>query len=334
MHAWCAISIALVASLVAGSVVVSIQFPCNVAHDTNDTLIPSPMETVQVSSYVGVGLAVGAGMLNAMGLNLQKAGLTSNVVLTSSYLGEPVWWTGFGLILASEACNSVAYGFAPASIVSALGATTVVFSVLLRRIFLGTVLTTTQMAGTVSVVVGCVLLSVAVPESTQLLALSDIARTFTSRNFVAFAFSTLIVIALLSSVETRRAWQLALLSALVSSWTVVCTRGIVVVFALFHDDCRTCGCVNTLFSPLFVCLCVGAVASAVWAGGVIEQQGLARFSPTVWVPIHYFACAVCFGVASAWVYDDFVSMSWRAWVAVAVGGTTCVWGILLVMRDA
>ncbi len=47
------------------------------------------------------------------------------------YLYEIQWWVGLATMGIGEACNFAAYGFAPASIVTPLGA----LSVLVRYIF-------------------------------------------------------------------------------------------------------------------------------------------------------------------------------------------------------
>jgi hypothetical protein len=47
-----------------------------------------------------------------------------------SYLREPVWWAGFLTMAAGEVANFAAYAFAPAVLVTPLGA----LSIIIRRV--------------------------------------------------------------------------------------------------------------------------------------------------------------------------------------------------------
>ena len=44
------------------------------------------------------------------------------------YLKEPMWWIGMVLLAAGETANFIAYAFAPASLVTPLGALSVIVS--------------------------------------------------------------------------------------------------------------------------------------------------------------------------------------------------------------
>ena len=102
-------------------------------------IIPSQNATGDgngVSSELGIILAILAGGINAIGLNFQKLGHNSSPEDTLQYLKSRIWWIGFLFIIVAELVGSIAYGFSPASIVSALGATTVFFNSIISILFL------------------------------------------------------------------------------------------------------------------------------------------------------------------------------------------------------
>ena len=61
-----------------------------------------------------------------------------------------------------------------------------------------------------------------------------------------------------------------------SSLTVIGVRGIIMLVSDFQKDCDECYCRNTILSPLLWFLVWVVATSAIWAGGYIEQQGLAK----------------------------------------------------------
>ena len=54
----------------------------------------------------------------------------------NSYLKSPIWWLGISLMVVGEAGNFLAYGFAPASIVSPLGVVALVSNCLIAPLLL------------------------------------------------------------------------------------------------------------------------------------------------------------------------------------------------------
>ena len=99
---------------------------------------------------------------------------------------------------------------------------------------------------------------------------------------------------------------LALYAATVSSVTAVWFRPIA-SWALTRDD-----------ADVLVGVAAAVVgATGAWAAGVLEPRGLARHPQSRWVPVHFAACLVSFGVAGHVVYDDWAGVeAWR-WAASA-----------------
>ena len=54
-----------------------------------------------------------------------------------SYLRQPVWWLGMLTMIGGESANFIAYAYAPAILVTPLGAATIAASAVFARFFLG-----------------------------------------------------------------------------------------------------------------------------------------------------------------------------------------------------
>merc|ERR1711965_913839 len=54
-----------------------------------------------------------------------------------SYLLQPLWWIGMLTMIGGEFANLAAYAYAPAIVVTPLGATTIIISAILANCFLG-----------------------------------------------------------------------------------------------------------------------------------------------------------------------------------------------------
>lgn len=54
-----------------------------------------------------------------------------------SYLRQPLWWVGLITMIGGEAANLAAYAYAPAIVVTPLGASTIIISAVLANFFLG-----------------------------------------------------------------------------------------------------------------------------------------------------------------------------------------------------
>ena len=54
-----------------------------------------------------------------------------------SYLLQPLWWVGMATMIGGEFANLAAYAYAPAIVVTPLGASTIIVSAILANCFLG-----------------------------------------------------------------------------------------------------------------------------------------------------------------------------------------------------
>jgi len=81
--------------------------------------------------YVGLGLAITSSIAIGTSFILTKRGLIQTANRTGfegdgyTYLKNPVWWAGMIIMVLGEISNFAAYAFAPAILVTPLGALSV-----------------------------------------------------------------------------------------------------------------------------------------------------------------------------------------------------------------
>lgn len=305
-----------------------------------------------VSSYSGIAVAIGGALVNSVGLFVQKrVHATLHAAGGASPLAHfeaPLWWGGFALITVAEVLMGVAFGLAPAGVVSALGAVTLVSNAGLAYVYLHERLSWVQLAGVGLVLGGSVLLGVATPPTSKTFSEEELLDFYASGGAVVFATVNLFALACLgwaarrTSIAPGRAGEpggvtenglvvLVLLTVGVSSWTVVAVRGASSLLANAPADCAECACRHTLASPLLWVLVAVVLSTGLAAGGILEQRGIALFEQTRWVPVHYCSCALLFGASSVLVYRDDTHMTAGALGGIAAGILCCFAGVAAIL---
>ena len=92
--------------------------------------------------YIGLSLAILSSAAIGTSYVITKKGLQSASEKNGfdgdghEYLKNPIWWTGMVMLVAGEAANFAAYAFAPAILVTPLGALSVLTGAVVGAFFL------------------------------------------------------------------------------------------------------------------------------------------------------------------------------------------------------
>ena len=269
-----------------------------------------------------VALAVGGGVVNGLGYTVQRRALTQ---ATITYIRNPLWWSGFALLVVAESLGGASFSFLPASVVVALGSCSVVANAFFAYVLNGETLTRQTLTGTACIVLGTVLVAVVTPPVPTLETPSDYVRVLSSPPSIVFHSVVVgFFLALLPFVARFRMYALALYAACISSVTVVWFRPLLHVVAGMHWDA---------FRTFLPYVSLGIVTfTGVLAAAYVEPMGLRRFRQSQWVPVHFVACVVAFGVAAEVVYQDWIqaAVDASAVVSLLTSLTLVVWGVYLV----
>ncbi len=124
---------------------------------------PPPQSTITV----GIILAVVGNLLISVSFQITKLAHNKNQNSQVSYLKLPLWWVSVVAMAGGEVGNFLAYGYAPATIVSPLGAVSVIFNAILSKFFLHEANSWTQYLGVVFALAGSVGVVLGAPYSCE-----------------------------------------------------------------------------------------------------------------------------------------------------------------------
>ena len=105
------------------------------------------------------------------------------------YLKEPLWWIGMVSMIFGEAANFAAYAFAPAILVTPLGALSIVVSAILAHHYLQERLNVFGMVGCALCIAGSVSITLHAPEESEISGVNEMAALAMQPDFLLYAFS-------------------------------------------------------------------------------------------------------------------------------------------------
>ena len=124
--------------------------------------------------YIGLALAVTSTLGIGASFVITKKGLNAAAERHGfegdgfAYLRNPTWWAGIILMVVGEICNFSAYAFAPAILVTPLGALSVLIGAVLGSYFLGEQLGILGRVGCAICLIGSVIIVLHAPPDREL----------------------------------------------------------------------------------------------------------------------------------------------------------------------
>ncbi|KAH0616214.1 hypothetical protein JD844_027170 [Phrynosoma platyrhinos] len=192
-HAWC--QILNISELQASFFAYSGRYP-------NETeLSVSTLTGSKYSLYTGVALAIGSSIFVGSSFILKKKGLlqlaekgyTRAGQGGYSYLKEWLWWAGLLSMGIGEAANFAAYAFAPATLVTPLGALSVLISAILSSYFLNEKLNIHGKLGCILSILGSTMMVIHAPEEELVTSLDDMETKLKDPVFIVFAIIIIVI---------------------------------------------------------------------------------------------------------------------------------------------
>ncbi|KAF4520022.1 hypothetical protein B566_EDAN007170 [Ephemera danica] len=144
--------------------------------------------------YVGLGLAISSSFIikkKAL-IRLSRTGAKTAGAGGHGYLREWIWWAGFFSMGIGEVANFAAYAFAPASLVTPLGALSVLVSAILAAKFLDEKLNLLGKLGCVLCVLGSTVIVIHSPKDEEVESLEKLLDMLQEPLAISFIFATYI----------------------------------------------------------------------------------------------------------------------------------------------
>ncbi|XP_023763569.1 probable magnesium transporter NIPA1 [Lactuca sativa] len=162
------------------------------------------MEKISSDNIRGLILALASSIFIGSSFIIKKKGLikagASGTRAGSgghSYLKQPMWWVGMTSMIFGEIANFAAYAFAPAILVTPLGALSIIVSAVLAHYFLGERMHIFGMVGCVLCLVGSTTIVLHAPHETQVSSVKQVWNYATEPGFIVYASFVFVLVGIL-----------------------------------------------------------------------------------------------------------------------------------------
>ncbi|CAI4211451.1 unnamed protein product [Parascedosporium putredinis] len=231
---------------------------------------------------------------------LSRSSSEESEAAPSSYLRSPYWWLGQVLITLGEMGNFLAYGFAPASIVSPLGVVALVSNCIIAPMLFKEKFRQRDFWGVVIAVGGVVVVVFSANQQEAKLDPHDVWDAITTLEFEIYLAVTVFLIVFLMWMSSTCANRTILvdlgLVGLFGGYTALATKG---VSSMLSSTLWRAFTTPVTYALVFILL-VTAIMQIRYL-----NKALQRYDSTEVIPIQFVMFTLCVIIGSAVLYRDF-----------------------------
>lgn len=217
-----------------------------------------------------------------------------------SYLKSPIWWLGIALMVVGEAGNFLAYGFAPASIVSPLGVVALVSNCMIAPLLLGERFRIRDGIGVIIAIAGCVTVVLSASSSNPKLDQNKIWYLISQWEFETYFGVTVFLIVVLMVASNKFGHRTILIDlglvGLFGGYTALSTKGIA---SLLSSKIW-----RVITFPITYLLLAVLIFTAVMQIKYVNRA-LQHFNATMVIPTQFVLFTLSVIIGSAILYRDF-----------------------------
>ncbi|NWX85421.1 NIPA3 protein, partial [Nothoprocta pentlandii] len=283
--------------------------------------------------YVGLALAVGSSIFIGASFILKKKGLlrlaTKGVTRAGqggyAYLKEWLWWAGLLSMGLGEAANFAAYAFAPATLVTPLGALSVLISTILSSYFLNETLNIHGKLGCVLSVLGSTVMVIHAPEEQEVTSLGEMLVKLQDPVFVTFAVVTTAVALVLIFIVAPKRGQTniliyILICSLIGAFSVSSVKGLGIAIKQMLQG-------KPVYRHPLVYILVGVLVLSVSTQINYLNKALDTFNTSLVTPVYYVCFTTTVVTCSIILFKEWNSMDPGDIIGTLSGFCTIIIGI-------
>ncbi|KAL7777469.1 hypothetical protein CFE70_004134 [Pyrenophora teres f. teres 0-1] len=263
--------------------------------------------------YVGLMLAVSSSLAIGASFVITKKGLNASIEKHGfdgdgfGYLQNPVWWAGITTMVLGEIFNFAAYAFAPAILVTPLGALSVLIGAVLGSYFLDEQLGLLGKIGCAICLIGSVIIVLHAPPDKEVESVEEILNLALQPGFLFYcAFVVVFCIVMIYKIAPKYGRKNPLIYLSICS-----TSGSVSIMFIkaFGIALKMTFAGNNQFTHpstyVFVILVVGCILTQM----NYFNKALSQFSTNIVNPLYYVTFTTCTLVASCLLFQGFNTTS-------------------------
>ncbi|KAK1796654.1 hypothetical protein P4O66_009678 [Electrophorus voltai] len=285
--------------------------------------------------YIGLGLAISSSIFIGGSFILKKKGLLRLARKGSmragqgghAYLKEWLWWAGLLSMGAGEGANFAAYAFAPATLVTPLGALSVLVSAVLSSYFLVERLNLHGKLGCLLSILGSTTMVIHAPQEEEIDSLEDMSKKLVDPGFAVFATFVIIVALIFIFVVGPRHGQTNILvyitiCSVIGALSVSCVKGLGIAIK------EAIAGKPVLGNPLAWLLLLSLVACVSTQINYLNKA-LDIFNTSLVTPIYYVFFTTSVLTCSAILFKEWEHMGYDDIIGTLTGFVTIIVGIFL-----
>ncbi|KAM4548167.1 magnesium transporter NIPA2-like isoform 1-T1 [Odontesthes bonariensis] len=314
------------------------HLPCllvDVRDHTNASSLTMGQDRGKYDFYIGLGLAISSSIFIGGSFILKKKGLLRLARKGSmragqgghAYLKEWLWWAGLLSMGAGEAANFAAYAFAPATLVTPLGALSVLVSAVLSSYFLTERLNLHGKLGCMLSILGSTTMVIHAPQEEEISSLEHMAKKLVDPGFLIFATLVIIVALIFIFVVGPRHGQTNILvyitiCSVIGALSVSCVKGLGIAIK------EAVAGKSVVRNPLAWVLLLGLVGCVSTQINYLNKA-LDIFNTSLVTPIYYVFFTTSVLTCSAILFKEWEHMSADDVIGTLSGFLTIIVGIFL-----
>ncbi|KAL0596268.1 Magnesium transporter NIPA3 [Plecturocebus cupreus] len=287
------------------------------------------------SLYVGLVLAVSSSIFIGSSFILKKKGLlqlASKGVTRAgqgghSYLKEWLWWAGLLSMGTGEAANFAAYAFAPATLVTPLGALSVLISAILSSYFLNEHLNIHGKIGCVLSILGSTVMVIHAPQEEEVTSLYEMEIKLRDPGFISFAVIITVISLVLILIVAPKKGQTNILiyisiCSLIGAFSVSSVKGLGIAIKELIEW-------KPVYKHPLVFVLLAVLVLSVTTQINYLNKALDTFNTSLVTPIYYVFFTSMVVTCSAVLFQEWYGMTARDIIGTLSGFFTIIIGIFL-----
>ncbi|KAF3331930.1 magnesium transporter NIPA3-like protein [Carex littledalei] len=254
------------------------------------------------SAFIGASFIVKKKGLKRAGAAGARAGVGGY-----GYLKEPLWWIGMITMIVGEIANFVAYIFAPAVLVTPLGALSIIVSAVLAHFILKEKLQRMGVLGCLLCIVGSTIIVLHAPEEETPTSVNQIWELATQPAFLLYAASAVAVSLVLMLHCSPRYGQTNIMvyvgiCSVIGSLTVMSIKAVGIAIKLTIEGTNQAGYFQTWIFAMVAISCIVTQLNYL-------NKALDTFNTAMVSPIYYAMFTTLTILASAIMFRDWSGQS-------------------------
>ncbi|URE23630.1 hypothetical protein MUK42_17477 [Musa troglodytarum] len=247
-----------------------------------------------------------------------------------SYLYEPLWWVGMLTMILGEIANFAAYAFAPAILVTPLGALSIIVSAVLAHFFLNEKLHIFGVLGCVLCVVGSVSIVLHAPVEKDIESVKEVWYLATEPGFIVYFCVVMFLVVFLIFHLVPRYGQTNLvvyvgICSLMGSLTVMSVKAVGIALKLTLSGMNQFVYAQTWFFTAVVAICCLIQMNYL-------NKALDTFNTAVISPVYYVMFTTLTIFASMIMFKDWASQNASQILTEICGFVTILSGTFLLHK--